>query len=47
MKIYNTVHLCAISGIINDILSCSKNEPFWKTQAWQYAYEEWKTYGSF
>lgn len=39
MKIYNRVHMCAISDIINDILSC-KNEPFWKMQ---YAYEQRET----
>lgn len=30
MKIYHKVHMCAITDIINDILGCSKNEPFWK-----------------
>lgn len=38
MKIYNRVHMCAISDIINDILSCKMH--FWKMQ---YAYEQWET----
>lgn len=41
MEIYNKVYMCTVSDLINDILSCGKNKPFWKMQ---YAYEEWETW---
>lgn len=37
---HNRERMCAISNAINDILSCSKNEPFWK----RYACEEWEAW---